>query len=66
LLTEFGAINGAPILLNTSFNVAGQPIVCTPSEAIDTFLAARLDALVIGSYVMVRKSETDSCGSTEG
>jgi len=66
LLTEFGAINGAPILLNTSFNVAGQPIVCTPSEAIDTFLTARLDALVISSYVMVRKVETDSCGSIEG
>jgi carbamoyltransferase len=58
LLTEFGAINGAPILLNTSFNVAGQPIVCMPSEAIDTFLTARLDALVIGSYVVVCKAET--------
>lgn len=55
LLIEFGAITGAPILLNTSFNVRGQPIVCTPSEAIDTFLAAELDALVIGSYLVVRK-----------
>jgi carbamoyltransferase len=63
LVNEFGAISGAPILLNTSFNVAGQPIVCTPSEAIETFLAARLDALVIGGYVMVRKNP--SCGSSE-
>ena len=54
LLTYFGAISGAPILLNTSFNVRGQPIVCTPSEAIDTFLLAKLDALAIGNYVVVR------------
>ena len=40
LLTQFGEISGAPILLNTSFNVRGQPIVCTPSEAIDTFAFA--------------------------
>jgi carbamoyltransferase len=59
LLTEFGAINGAPILLNTSFNVAGQPIVCTPSEALDTFLAAGFDALAIGDYVVVRNVNAD-------
>ena len=55
LLTEFGNLSGAPILLNTSFNVRGQPIVCTPSEAIDTFLLAGLDALAIGNYVVIRK-----------
>jgi carbamoyltransferase len=42
-----------PILLNTSFNVRGQPIVCTPGEAVETFLAARLDALVMGNYCVV-------------
>lgn len=54
LLTIFGEISGAPILLNTSFNVRGQPIVCTPLEAMDTFLLAQLDALVIGNYLIVR------------
>jgi carbamoyltransferase len=34
--------------------VRGQPIVCTPEEAIDTFLQARLDALVMGNYVVVK------------
>ncbi len=52
LLNEFGNLTGMPVLLNTSFNVRGQPIVCTPTEAIDTFLAAGLDALVIGNYVI--------------
>jgi carbamoyltransferase len=53
LLDGFGRISGMPILLNTSFNVRGQPIVCAPSEAVDTFLAARLDALVMGNYLIV-------------
>jgi carbamoyltransferase len=55
LLTKFGEISGAPILLNTSFNVRGQPIVCTPSEAIETFVSAELDALAIGNYLVVRQ-----------
>jgi carbamoyltransferase len=56
LLNEFGNANGIPVLLNTSFNVCGQPIVCTPAEAIDTFLRAGLDALVIENHVVTRQS----------
>jgi len=52
VLRAFEARSGIPILLNTSFNVKGQPIVCTPTEAIDTFLAARLDALVLGDFIV--------------
>ena len=52
LLDEFGKISGMPVLLNTSFNVRGQPIVCTPAEAVDTFRAAGLDALVIGDHLL--------------
>ena len=40
------------MLLNTSFNVKGQPIVCTPDEAVDTFLLAQLDLLVMGDLVV--------------
>ena len=43
-----------PVLLNTSFNVAGQPIVCTATEAIDTMLLARLDGLILGRAHLVR------------
>jgi carbamoyltransferase len=56
LLNEFGKISGVPILLNTSFNVRGQPIVRTPTEAIDTFLAAQIDMLVIGNHVVLPQS----------
>jgi carbamoyltransferase len=52
LLVEFGKISGMPILLNTSFNVRGQPIVRTPKEAVDTFLSAQLDMLVMGNYLI--------------
>lgn len=50
LLNEFAAITGVPVLLNTSFNVAGQPIVESPTDAIQTFMNNDMDALVIGNY----------------
>jgi carbamoyltransferase len=52
VLKAFEVKSGVPILLNTSFNVASQPIVCTPEEAVDTFLAAGLAALVIGDVIV--------------
>ncbi|WP_410631016.1 carbamoyltransferase [Amycolatopsis sp. cmx-4-83] len=52
LLHAFGDLTGLPVVLNTSFNVAGQPIVRTPDQAIETFLAAGLDALVIDGMVV--------------
>lgn len=57
LLDGFGKLTGMPILLNTSFNVRGQPIVRTPAEAIDTFLSANLHALVIGNRLAVAHKE---------
>lgn len=53
LLRAFDAITGMPILLNTSFNVKGQPMICTPGEALDTFLFARLDLLVLGEFLIL-------------
>lgn len=55
LLNEFGKLTGFPILLNTSFNVKGQPIVCSPEEAVETFLSAHLDAMAIEDYLVTRK-----------
>ena len=59
LLEEFEKRSGLPVLLNTSFNVKGQPIVCTPKEALDTFLFARLDVLVMGDFLVVPKRTAD-------
>jgi carbamoyltransferase len=55
LLNAFGKLTGFPILLNTSFNVKGQPIVCSPEEAVDTFLSAHLDAMAIENYLVTRR-----------
>lgn len=47
--------NGVPIVLNTSFNIKGMPIVCTPKDAIQCYLCTEIDVLVLGDYV-VRKT----------
>ena len=52
LLESFERRTGVPVLVNTSFNVRGEPIVCTPKDAIDAFFSTPLDALVIGSFVL--------------
>ena len=54
LLSAFERRTGVPVLMNTSFNGAWEPIVRTPREAVETFLACGLDALVLGDYVAVR------------
>jgi carbamoyltransferase len=54
LLNEFEKRSGAPVLINTSFNQAGEPIVCTPQDAIGCYLATKIDALVIGGFVTAK------------
>ncbi|GII92840.1 carbamoyltransferase family protein [Sinosporangium siamense] len=56
LITEFEALTGVPILLNTSFNVRGEPIVSSPEDALRTFWATGLDVLAVGDFV-VRKGK---------
>lgn len=55
LMTEFYRQTNCPVLVNTSFNVRGEPIVCTPADAIRCFLATEMDALVMGQ-IMVHRS----------
>ncbi|HEY4455156.1 MAG TPA: carbamoyltransferase C-terminal domain-containing protein [Pseudonocardiaceae bacterium] len=52
LLARVGERSGLPIVLNTSFNLAGEPLVCTPTDAIRTFYASPLDGLVLGSTII--------------
>jgi carbamoyltransferase len=52
LLRRFYARTGCPVLVNTSFNVRGEPIVCTPSDAYRCFMATEMDALVLEEYVI--------------
>lgn len=50
LLTAFHALTGCPVLVNTSFNVRGEPIVCSPADAFRCFMGTDLDALYVGNY----------------
>jgi carbamoyltransferase len=52
LIREFGDRTGVPVVMNTSFNLRGEPIVCTPTDAIRTFFSSGMDALAIGSFVV--------------
>jgi carbamoyltransferase len=54
LLSAFYDLTGCPVLLNTSFNVRGEPIVCSPVDALLCFIRAGLDLLVLGDYVIGR------------
>jgi carbamoyltransferase len=56
LLKAFEARTGVPVLVNTSFNTRGEPIVCSPRDAIESFWTSPLDALVIGSYLLSKPS----------
>jgi carbamoyltransferase len=62
LLKAFEQVTGLPIILNTSFNVKGEPIVCTPTEALNTFRNAQLDMLVLGDYLVepIRKGRSQA------
>jgi carbamoyltransferase len=52
LIAEFAQLTGVPLVLNTSFNLNGEPIVCSPTDAIRTFFSCGLDVLVMGNYVL--------------
>ncbi len=55
LINEFYKITGVPVVLNTSFNIKGEPIVCTPNDAIKTFYSTGLDFLVLNDYIIRKK-----------
>lgn len=54
LLLEFEKITNTPVLINTSFNVRGEPIVCTPEDAIKCFLKTKMDCLVLGNFLVLK------------
>jgi carbamoyltransferase len=59
LLTRFHALTSCPVLVNTSFNVRGEPIVCTPADAVRCFCATGIDLLAIGDFLVFRDDQPD-------
>lgn len=63
LMEQFHAKTGCPVLINTSFNVRGEPIVCTPEDAYRCFLVTEMDVLVLGNHVLVKPDQEDLSNS---
>jgi carbamoyltransferase len=61
LLAAFGERTGVPVLVNTSFNTRGEPIACTPRDALESFCTTALDALAIGPFLL-EKPNLLACG----
>ena len=57
LLSRFKQLTGCPVLVNTSFNIRGEPIVCTPEDAFRCFMSNELDMLVIGNCVLQKPDQ---------
>jgi len=57
LIAEFDRLTGVPILINTSFNVRGEPIVCTPGDAYLCFMRTNMDYLVLGHHILDKKDQ---------
>jgi carbamoyltransferase len=57
LITRFSELTGCPVLVNTSFNVRGEPMVCTPDDAWRCFMATDLDVLVVGNCVLQKADQ---------
>ena len=53
-INEFSQLTGTPVIMNTSFNLRGEPIVCTPKDAVRTFYSSGLDFLVLGDFVIAK------------
>ena len=57
LISKFKEKTGCPVLVNTSFNVRGEPIVNSPSDAFKCFMGTELDYLVIGNFILDKKNQ---------
>ena len=58
LIKRFKELTGCPIIVNTSFNVRGEPIICTPEDAFRCFMGTELDVLVVGNTLLIKGAQS--------
>ncbi len=66
LLSRFNALTGCPVLINTSFNQRGEPIVCEPADAVRCFINTGIDVLAIGPFVVFKSEQSAEIKAQEG
>lgn len=59
IINEFKKITGSSVIVNTSFNVRGEPIVCSPKDAYECFMRTQMDALVLGNIILYKEEQTN-------
>jgi len=59
LLKTFQKLTGCAVIINTSFNVRGEPIVCTPGDAYKCFMRTEMDYLVLGNYILAKTDQPE-------
>jgi carbamoyltransferase len=57
LIARFKELTGCPVIVNTSFNVRGEPIVCSPVDAFRCFMGTELDVLVVGNFILLKEQQ---------
>ena len=57
VISKFKEITGCPVLVNTSFNVRGEPIICTPTDAFKCFMGTEIDILAIGNFLLLKQDQ---------
>ena len=62
-MTKFYERTGCPVLINTSFNVRSEPIVCTPADAYQCFRMTDMDVLVLGRHIVRREEQKQQIGA---
>jgi carbamoyltransferase len=60
LIAAFGRLTGCPVVVNTSFNVRGEPIVCTPEQAYTCFMRTEMDCLVMEDFILEKREQDES------
>src|SRR3989344_5903822 len=65
VIKEFGKLSGVPILINTSFNIRGEPIVCTPYDAYKCMMGTEIDYLLMGNFLIKREDNLKDSWDSE-
>jgi carbamoyltransferase len=65
LMQRFYELTGCPVIVNTSFNVRGEPIVCTPQDAYRCFMFTHIDVLVLGNHLLLKEKQPAMVGAAE-
>ena len=65
ILERFYELTGCPVAINTSFNIRGEPIVCTPQDAYRCFMATNMDVLVLENFLLLKEDQPELLSQRE-